>query len=243
MARSLEKNNAHFQRALAKLPLGVSSNFRYWGDDQTLYVKTRQRAADLGPRRQRVRRLPARLRARDPGSWASRGRRRGAGVARRSARSSRCQTEREASGRGADLRDGGGRGAGPLLQLGHRGRDGGAAHRPRRHRPRRLRDLRGQLPRPVRRGDVAGERGGAWTTPTASRSCCRLGPGCRGSPGSCCCHVPYNDAESPRGRAEARGQQARGRADRADAGQLLRDSRRLPSSSRPCASCAHATAC
>ncbi len=40
MARSLQKNNAHFRRALAKLPLGVSSNFRYWGDAKTLYVKT-----------------------------------------------------------------------------------------------------------------------------------------------------------------------------------------------------------
>ncbi len=40
MARSLEKNNEHFRRALAKLPLGVSSNFRYWGDANTLYVKT-----------------------------------------------------------------------------------------------------------------------------------------------------------------------------------------------------------
>ena len=39
MARSLEKNNAHFRRALRRLPLGVSSNFRYWGDDKTIYVK------------------------------------------------------------------------------------------------------------------------------------------------------------------------------------------------------------
>ena len=39
MPRSLEKSNAHFRRAIQRLPLGVSSNFRYWGDDQTLYVK------------------------------------------------------------------------------------------------------------------------------------------------------------------------------------------------------------
>jgi len=39
MARSLAKNNGHFRRALKRLPLGVSSNFRYWGDDLTLYVK------------------------------------------------------------------------------------------------------------------------------------------------------------------------------------------------------------
>lgn len=44
MARSLEKNNAHFRRALRRLPLGVSSNFRYWGDERTLYVKRGQGA-------------------------------------------------------------------------------------------------------------------------------------------------------------------------------------------------------
>jgi glutamate-1-semialdehyde 2,1-aminomutase len=39
MTRSLAKCNAHFRRAVRRLPLGVSSNFRYWGDDRTLYVK------------------------------------------------------------------------------------------------------------------------------------------------------------------------------------------------------------
>ncbi|HEY5658402.1 MAG TPA: aminotransferase class III-fold pyridoxal phosphate-dependent enzyme, partial [Myxococcota bacterium] len=28
----------HFQRAVKHLPLGVASNFRYWGEDRTLYV-------------------------------------------------------------------------------------------------------------------------------------------------------------------------------------------------------------
>ena len=37
--RSLEKSNQHFKKANSKLPLGVSSNFRYWGDDKTIYVK------------------------------------------------------------------------------------------------------------------------------------------------------------------------------------------------------------
>jgi len=37
--RSLAKSNKHFERAVKKLPLGVSSNFRYWGDDKTIYVK------------------------------------------------------------------------------------------------------------------------------------------------------------------------------------------------------------
>src|SRR5580693_5279071 len=39
MARDLSKSNAHFQKALKRLPLGVASNFRYWGDDRTIYVK------------------------------------------------------------------------------------------------------------------------------------------------------------------------------------------------------------
>ena len=44
MARSMIKNNAHFQRALQRLPLGVASNFRYWGEDRTIYVKRAQGA-------------------------------------------------------------------------------------------------------------------------------------------------------------------------------------------------------
>jgi glutamate-1-semialdehyde 2,1-aminomutase len=39
MARTMTRNNAHFRRALERLPLGVASNFRYWGDDRTIYVK------------------------------------------------------------------------------------------------------------------------------------------------------------------------------------------------------------
>jgi len=39
MARTMTKNNAHFRRALERLPLGVASNFRYWGEDRTIYVK------------------------------------------------------------------------------------------------------------------------------------------------------------------------------------------------------------
>lgn len=37
--RRLDRSNRHFARANARLPLGVSSNFRYWGDDKTIYVK------------------------------------------------------------------------------------------------------------------------------------------------------------------------------------------------------------
>lgn len=46
MTRSLDKSNAHFEKAVRRMPLGVSSNFRYWGDDQTVYVK-RGRGARL----------------------------------------------------------------------------------------------------------------------------------------------------------------------------------------------------
>ena len=36
--RILQKSNAQFSRAVQRLPLGVSSTFRYWGDDRTIYV-------------------------------------------------------------------------------------------------------------------------------------------------------------------------------------------------------------
>lgn len=37
-SRDLAKSNAQFKRALKRLPLGVASTFRYWGDDRTIYV-------------------------------------------------------------------------------------------------------------------------------------------------------------------------------------------------------------
>src|SRR5262245_17351414 len=39
MSRSLQKSNQHFRKAVSKLPLGVSSNFRYWGEEKTIYAK------------------------------------------------------------------------------------------------------------------------------------------------------------------------------------------------------------
>ena len=39
MSRTLTKSHEHFKRAVQKLPLGVASNFRYWGEDRTIYVK------------------------------------------------------------------------------------------------------------------------------------------------------------------------------------------------------------
>jgi glutamate-1-semialdehyde 2,1-aminomutase len=38
MQRSLTRSNAHFKKAVGRLPLGVASNFRYWGDDKTIYM-------------------------------------------------------------------------------------------------------------------------------------------------------------------------------------------------------------
>jgi glutamate-1-semialdehyde 2,1-aminomutase len=38
MRRSLKRSNEHFRKASTRLPMGVSSNFRYWGDEKTLYA-------------------------------------------------------------------------------------------------------------------------------------------------------------------------------------------------------------
>jgi len=38
MPRPLTRSNQHFQKAVTRLPLGVTSNFRYWGDDRTIYI-------------------------------------------------------------------------------------------------------------------------------------------------------------------------------------------------------------
>lgn len=37
--RNLTKSNEHWKKAVKRLPLGVASNFRYWGEDRTIYVK------------------------------------------------------------------------------------------------------------------------------------------------------------------------------------------------------------
>ena len=36
--RNLARSNAHFRKASERLPLGVASTFRYWGDERTVYV-------------------------------------------------------------------------------------------------------------------------------------------------------------------------------------------------------------
>jgi len=38
MARSLARSNRHYKKALTRLPLGVTSNFRFWGEKKTIYV-------------------------------------------------------------------------------------------------------------------------------------------------------------------------------------------------------------
>src|SRR5580700_9348241 len=39
MSRTLTRSNEHFRRALQRMPLGVASNFRYWGEERTIYIK------------------------------------------------------------------------------------------------------------------------------------------------------------------------------------------------------------
>ncbi|HET9389130.1 MAG TPA: aminotransferase class III-fold pyridoxal phosphate-dependent enzyme, partial [Steroidobacteraceae bacterium] len=39
MSRTLTKSHEHFRRAVQRMPLGVASNFRYWGEDRTIYIK------------------------------------------------------------------------------------------------------------------------------------------------------------------------------------------------------------
>ena len=46
MARNLSRSQAQFRKARTKLPLGVASNFRYWGEDKTIYV-TRGKGARI----------------------------------------------------------------------------------------------------------------------------------------------------------------------------------------------------
>ena len=39
MPRTMTRNQEHYRRALTRLPLGVASNFRFWGEGRTVYVK------------------------------------------------------------------------------------------------------------------------------------------------------------------------------------------------------------
>ena len=39
MPRTLTRSHQHWKKAVTRLPLGVASNFRYWGEERTIYVK------------------------------------------------------------------------------------------------------------------------------------------------------------------------------------------------------------
>src|ERR1700685_1621293 len=39
MSRTLTRNHEHCRKALKRLPLGVASNLRFWGEDRTIYVQ------------------------------------------------------------------------------------------------------------------------------------------------------------------------------------------------------------
>ncbi|MCB2109416.1 MAG: aspartate aminotransferase family protein [Defluviimonas sp.] len=38
LGRTLSRSNAQYRKALTRLPLGVSSSFRFWGEERTIYV-------------------------------------------------------------------------------------------------------------------------------------------------------------------------------------------------------------
>ena len=95
MTRSLSRSNAHFRKAITRLPLGVSSNFRYWGEDKTIYAPARQGRPPARHRRQRIHRLPHGLRPLHPRLRRPARRRGRPQRASRSAAYSRSSTERE----------------------------------------------------------------------------------------------------------------------------------------------------
>src|ERR1700733_10321196 len=39
MTRTMTRNHEHFRRAVKRLQLGVASNFGYWGEERTIYIK------------------------------------------------------------------------------------------------------------------------------------------------------------------------------------------------------------
>ena len=154
--RSIEKSNAQFTKALKRLPLGVASTFRYWGDDRTIYVDHGKggRIWDIDGNRYVDYRLgygPAILGYADDRVDAAA--RRGMEVGGVFALS----TERElaVADRIAKMVPGGRSRA--LLQFRDRGGHGGPAPRPCPYRARQLPPDRRRLSRALRRGDVDGQ--------------------------------------------------------------------------------------
>ena len=143
-----------YERAVKHLPLGVASSFQA-GDPYPIYLARGQGRARLGRRRQRVPRLPRRLRLqrRRPRPPEDRRGDRPRGAHRHALRGAdrgrRCAFAEELCRRFRPRQ-------GALRQLGHRSDDGRDPHRARRDRPRRHREDRGLVPRAPRHGDVLG---------------------------------------------------------------------------------------
>ena len=153
--RVLAKSNAHFQKAVKRLPLGVASTFRYWGDERTIYVHHGKggRTWDIDGNCYVDYRLgygPAILGYAD--DRVDEAARKGMEVGGVFALS----TERELSGRRSHGQDGAGRRTGALLQHRHRSGHGGSAPRPRLYRQGQLHPDRRRLSRPLRCRHVDG---------------------------------------------------------------------------------------
>ncbi len=221
MTRSLAKSNAQFQKAISRLPLGVSSNFRYWGEDKTIYVKSAKgaRLTDIDGNEYIDYRLaygPCILGYADPRVDAAA--RAGMDVGGVFALS----TERECAVAERIAQHGAGRRTRALLELRHRGRDGRPARRPRLHGQGLLRRHRGRLPRRVRcRALVHADRG---VEPRPRRPAARALQRRRaGRPARA--HPRRADERRRPARERVQGLRRRHRRlpDRADHGQLLLD--------------------
>ena len=181
MTRSLAKSNAQFQKAIRRLPLGVSSNFRYWGEDKTIYVKSAKgaRLTDIDGNEYIDYRLaygPCILGYADPRVDAAAR----AGIEVGGVFALSTEREYAVAERIASMVPGGR--ARALLQLRHRGGDGGAAPRARLHRQGFLRRHRGRLSRRLRRGALVHADRGMGARATATRSSCPTAPASR----TCC---------------------------------------------------------
>ena len=139
-----------YERAATVMPGGVPSSFQR-NDPWPVYLQARRGLARVGRRRQRVHRLPQRLRrhVRRPRQPRHRRRRSGADGRRHALRGAHRGLDRRGRGAPPPL----GPGALALHQLGHRVDDGRDPPRPRGERPPGHRQDRGHLPRPSRRRD------------------------------------------------------------------------------------------
>ncbi len=141
------------RRRSQHLPLGVSSNFRFWGEDETVFVKHGKGARlwDLDGNEYIDYRLgygPAILGHCHPevDAAAREGQNVGTGLRARHREGSHRRQAHQGD-------DAGGR-PGPLLQFRHRSGDGGRSASPALYRQGQLRHLRRLLSRPLRRHDV-----------------------------------------------------------------------------------------